>query len=73
MVVAPAGTPPPITARLHGELNQIMAASDVQQQIMKLGMLAVVSPSQETLQGYINSEIQRWGRIVRQAGLEGSQ
>jgi len=73
MVVAPAGTPPPITARLHAELKQIMAVSEVQQQMIKLGMLPVVSPSRETLQGYINSEIQRWGRIVRQAGLESSQ
>ena len=73
MVTAPAGTPAQVTARLHTELKQIMSADEVQQQVVKLGMLPVVSPAQDKLQDYVNAEIERWGKVVRQVGLEGTQ
>lgn len=72
-VTAPGGTPAAVTAKLYGELKEIIATAEVRQQIIKLGMLPVVSPPREELQGYINSEIERWGKVVRQAGLEGTQ
>jgi hypothetical protein len=31
------------------------------------------SPSVEALQAFVKSEIERWGKVVRQAGIAGSQ
>jgi hypothetical protein len=47
--------------------------TDVQQQIIKLGIVPVVSEPPEMLQAYINSEMMRWRSVVRQVGLAGSE
>jgi tripartite-type tricarboxylate transporter receptor subunit TctC len=73
MLVAPAGTPRPIVARLHDELNAILALPDVKDQIVKLGLLPMDNPSIEGLQEFVQAEIVRWGAVVRQAGIDGSE
>jgi tripartite-type tricarboxylate transporter receptor subunit TctC len=73
MIVAPAGTPKPIVTRLNSELNSVAALPDIQQQIIKLGMIPGGSTTPEQLQRFINSEMERWGKVVQQAGLAGSE
>jgi tripartite-type tricarboxylate transporter receptor subunit TctC len=73
MVVVPAATPKAIVARLHSELKSILGSPEIQEQIVKLGMLPTAGPQREELQPFINSEIERWGKVVRQAGLAGTQ
>ena len=72
MLVAPAATPNDIVMRLHAELKAVLGSSEMQEQILKLGMLPATGPSREELQPFINSEIERWGKIVRQVGLAGT-
>ena len=38
-----------------------------------LGIFPVVNPPLDDLQGLINSEIERWAQVVREAGLGGTQ
>ena len=73
MILAPAGTRKEIVSRLYAEFKAVMAMPDIQQQIIKLGMVPVISAPPEALQGYIDSEMMRWGKVVRQAGLAGSE
>jgi tripartite-type tricarboxylate transporter receptor subunit TctC len=73
IILAPAGTPKDIVNKLHGELRDVMASSDVQDQLAKIGMIAVVSPSPEELQAFVSTEVTRWGKIVQQAGIAGAQ
>jgi tripartite-type tricarboxylate transporter receptor subunit TctC len=73
MVVAPAGTPRHIVERLHGEIRSIMAQPDVKEQIAKQGLLPVDTPSVASLQVFVKTEIARWGAVVQQAGIAGSQ
>jgi tripartite-type tricarboxylate transporter receptor subunit TctC len=73
MVVAPARTPGAIIEKLHGELKSIAAQSEIQRQILKFGMISVVSPPLEELQQFIDSEIVRWGKVVQQAGIAGTE
>jgi tripartite-type tricarboxylate transporter receptor subunit TctC len=73
MIVAPAGTPTPIVAKLHAALDGVAALPDVRQQIVKLGMIPGGSASPEELQRFINSEMERWGKVVQQAGLAGTE
>jgi tripartite-type tricarboxylate transporter receptor subunit TctC len=73
IVLAPAGTPKDIVNKLHGELKIVMASSDVQEQLAKIGMIAIVSPTPEELQSFVSTEVARWGKIVQQAGIAGMQ
>lgn len=72
IILAPAGTPREIVNRLHAELKAVMAAPDMKEQMAKIGMIAVDSPSPEQLAAFIGSEVTRWGKIVQQAGIAGS-
>jgi tripartite-type tricarboxylate transporter receptor subunit TctC len=73
MIVAPAKTPRPVVEKLHKELAAILEQQDVKDQILKYGFLPVENRSVEGLQDYVKSEIARWGKVVRDAGIAGSQ
>jgi tripartite-type tricarboxylate transporter receptor subunit TctC len=73
VVAAPAGTPPEIVAKLKAALTESLALPAVQQQIIQLGMIPAQSSTPEALQRFIDSEIARWGKVVQQAGLAGTE
>jgi tripartite-type tricarboxylate transporter receptor subunit TctC len=73
MIVAPAGTPPPIVDKLHAELVSAVAAAEFQAQIVNGGMLQMNNRPVDALQHFVRSEITRWGEVVRRAGLAGSE
>jgi tripartite-type tricarboxylate transporter receptor subunit TctC len=73
MIVAPAKTPKAIVNRLHAELKAIVGSPDIRAQLIRLGTIPVDSPSPEEQQRFINSEIGRWGEVVHQAGIAGSE
>jgi tripartite-type tricarboxylate transporter receptor subunit TctC len=67
--VAPAGTPPAIIDRLSRELARIVALPDVQERLAVLGFSSVGSGPDE-LGGQIRSDIDRWGKVVRELGIK---
>ena len=73
MLVAPAGTPKPIVDKLHAETKAIVATAEVQKWLLDTGNIPIDSPSTDELQRYVKTEIVRWEKVVRQAGLAGSQ
>jgi len=73
MIVVPAGTPTDVVERLHAEFKSIMAQPDVTEPVAKLGILPIDTPSVAELQRFVKSEIVRWGKLVQQAGIAGSQ
>ena len=73
MVVAPAGVPRPIVEKLHGEFKSLLAAPETKELILKNGMVPMENPSIAALQDFVKTEIVRWGKVVHQAGIAGSQ
>ena len=73
MLVAPAKTPRPIVDRLNRELTDILAQADTKEQILKYGFLPVANRSVAALQEFVKSETARWGKVVTEAGIAGSQ
>jgi tripartite-type tricarboxylate transporter receptor subunit TctC len=64
-VLAPAGTPKPILERFHTELKKALNLPDVRGTLTeKMGMELVLS-SPEELQKWIETEMQRWGKVVK--------
>jgi tripartite-type tricarboxylate transporter receptor subunit TctC len=72
-LVAPAGTPSEIVERLHAEMKQIMASPEITAQVVKLGLIPFQTPSIPEMQAYIKSDQEKWGAIVRDLGLAGTQ
>src|SRR5215471_19368866 len=73
MVVAPAGTPEQIIARLHGEITTVMASPEVRERVAQFGLIAAESPPPADVKRYLEAEIARWGTIIRRAGLAGAE
>ncbi|HWF93484.1 MAG TPA: tripartite tricarboxylate transporter substrate binding protein [Xanthobacteraceae bacterium] len=73
MLVAPAKTPNEIVDKLAAEVKSIVASSEVQKLFIDTGNLPLSSPPPAQLRGYLKSEIVRWGRVVEQAGIAGSE
>ena len=68
-VLAPAGTPGPIVARLNAELGKIMHAPDLKERLDALATDPVTSTPEE-FAALIRREIARWAEVVRDAGLK---
>jgi len=73
VIFARHDTPRDIVNRLNGEMKRIMAAPEMRQKILNIGLIPHESPSVEGIQSYIKAETEKWGTLVRQLGLEGSQ
>jgi tripartite-type tricarboxylate transporter receptor subunit TctC len=72
IILAPAGTPSDIVNKLHAELKTVMAMPEVEKQLATIGMIPIISPSPKDLETFISTEVERWGKIVRQAGIAGT-
>jgi tripartite-type tricarboxylate transporter receptor subunit TctC len=73
MLVAPAATRKEIVDKLAAEVREIVAAGDVRKLFLDSGNIPLRSPPPDELRAYIKSEIVRWGRVVEQAGIAGSE
>ena len=73
VLMARSGTPREIVNRLHEEMKRIMAVPEVRERIANLGLIPIDTPSVEGIQEYIRSEEKKWGGLVRQLGLAGTQ
>ena len=69
-IVAPARTPPAIVTRLNGELRQIIDSPDVKSRLGRMGFEAF-SSSPEELAVFIQAQLGKWGKMVKEAGIQG--
>ena len=68
-IVAPAGTPRDVIARLHAEIMKVLAAADFSQRLEVLGLEAAgLGP--ERFAAHMHKEIQRWSKLVRDTGIK---
>jgi tripartite-type tricarboxylate transporter receptor subunit TctC len=71
MLVAPAGTPQPIVARLHDETAAILADPQLREQLVRQGLLPVSTPSVDDMKAYVRDQIAYWDRTLHRIGLAG--
>lgn len=69
MLVAPAGTPPAIIARLQSEVAKALARTDTVALLLAEGSVPMVGSSQEATT-LLKSEQQRWGAVVRTSNIK---
>ncbi|KAF1050038.1 Bug family tripartite tricarboxylate transporter substrate binding protein [Xylophilus sp.] len=66
---APAGTPAPVVQRLNDLMRRALASAGVRHSIEQTGM-EVTPSSPEELGRFQREEYERWGRIIRTAGIQ---
>jgi tripartite-type tricarboxylate transporter receptor subunit TctC len=67
-LVAPAGTPPDVIAKLNGALRKIIDSPDVQAKFKNVGFEGFSSTPEE-LGNFIKVQLGEWGKMVKEAGL----
>jgi tripartite-type tricarboxylate transporter receptor subunit TctC len=71
-IFAPAGTPASVLEFINTSINEVIQDQEVGGQFTKLGLvskpLSLVNTSQ-----FFTSEVEHWGKMVREIGLQGAQ
>ncbi len=67
-VVAPAGLPQPIVEKLHKEIQATLENPDLKAQFAREGAQTLDMSSAEFAK-YIQSEIDKWGRVVKEGNI----
>ena len=67
-LLAPARTPPEIVARLQREIARVLARPRVRERFASVAAEPVASSPAE-FRSYIQSEIERWTAVARQAHI----
>jgi tripartite-type tricarboxylate transporter receptor subunit TctC len=69
LVLAPAGTPPEILARIHGAIVETMKAPSVRERYAREGTIQrSTSPAEAS--AFLKDEVARWGKIIRERGIK---
>src|SRR5499433_2424633 len=66
-LLAPAGTPKPVVAKLNAEMRRIMALPNLGE---RLAAIELLSSSPEELSDFIRGEIDRWSPVIKKLGLK---
>jgi len=68
-VFAPAATPQPVLQRLNEDFNRALQTPDITEKFAKQS-LAIQTLDRAALKAYIASEVAKWGKVVRDAGIK---
>jgi len=68
-LLAPAGTPAPIIAKLHQEAVKIVAVADMREKYGKIG-LDVVTDAPGAFAAIIRNDTQKWAKVIKDAGIK---
>jgi tripartite-type tricarboxylate transporter receptor subunit TctC len=67
-IVAPAGTPAEVVARLNGELAKAAASPEFRERLARNGF-EVVSSTPEQMAESVRNETAKWGKVVKALGM----
>jgi tripartite-type tricarboxylate transporter receptor subunit TctC len=68
-MVAPAKTPPAVIARLNRIAVEAMRSPDVKEKLLSQGA-TLIGNGPEEFAAYLRSEIDKWGKVVKAAGIK---
>jgi tripartite-type tricarboxylate transporter receptor subunit TctC len=69
-VVAPAGTPKEIVARLYASLAKVMASDEIKQKLVAVGIEPTISKSPEEFGAFIKSQAATREKVIKAVGMK---
>lgn len=69
-IIAPAGTPGDVVAKLSAAFSAGLKHPDVLPQLDKLGMAVTTATSPAEFEAYVQSELKAWGPVLRNSGIK---
>ena len=69
-VVVPAGTPAPITERLHSEMVKVMQRADIKEKLQTIGMDNSTSATPAAFRAMLKDEVGKWAAVVKASGIQ---
>jgi tripartite-type tricarboxylate transporter receptor subunit TctC len=69
VLLAPAGTPTPIIAKVSQDMNRVLEATVVKDRLTSLGALPVTGTPDE-LRAMLKSETERWAKVAKLANMK---
>jgi tripartite-type tricarboxylate transporter receptor subunit TctC len=70
MVMAPAGTPPPVIAAANAAFNRAAAEPAVQQRLTDLAMRVVSDSTPGSAAEWLRAETEKWEGLIREANIK---
>jgi len=70
LLVAPTGTPEEIIQRVNREMDQILKDPESVQRLRGLGFFTEGAETPETIAEAIRADLAKWGRIVKEIGIQ---
>jgi tripartite-type tricarboxylate transporter receptor subunit TctC len=67
-LLAPAGTPKEVVMKLNAEIAKVLSAADTKKELYAAGVEADIS-SPEALNALMVQELDRWGKVIKDAGI----
>jgi tripartite-type tricarboxylate transporter receptor subunit TctC len=67
-ILVPKGTPQPIVARLGAEITKVLESQDIRDRMAANGG-ATVKPGPAAFDALIRSELVKWSRVIKEAGV----
>ena len=71
--MVPGGTPKEIVATLNGAVNAAIATPEVTRKLTDLQFIPIGKGSPEELDRFLKTEAARWAKVVKAAGVAGTQ
>ena len=68
-LLAPAGTPREIVMKLNAEIARLMASPETVKALADAGV-EVAPSSPEVMAAYMQQELERWGKVVKETGVK---
>ena len=68
-ILAPAGTPKEIVARLNTEITKLLAMPEVKEQLLSQGAYSVIT-TPEQASARIHREVQMWAKVIKEADVK---
>jgi tripartite-type tricarboxylate transporter receptor subunit TctC len=68
-ILAPAGTPKEVVAKLNSSINAALKMDDVRSRLMGAG-IEIQGGTPDAFAEVIRIEVDKWGRIVKEAGIQ---
>jgi tripartite-type tricarboxylate transporter receptor subunit TctC len=68
----PAKTPPEIVAKIHADTARALADTALRGRLEELGIVVVGSTPAE-LAAFLKAEMEKWGPVIKEAGIRGSE